>query len=174
MSGEPKTYKEKLEARRANAAASPAPAVASNVAVIGTAKPAANDAGNGDGEKVADIARRQQRVRLNLIFKGGKELSLPYIHLMPVELDGEHITLSYPWYTVTLKGRNLVKLKRRLDLQIHGTIREVDVFADGGEEKPKAYAVYEIKIVMPEAKSKASPAPSSGEPSTRRGGQGNA
>jgi hypothetical protein len=149
MSGEPKSYREKLDARRAAEAAAPAPA-ASNVAVIGTAKPAANDAGNGDGEKVAEIARRKQRLRLNLVFKDGEEMSLPYIHLMPVRLSGEEITLFYPWFKITLTGRNLVKLKRRLDLQIHGTITEVDEFADA--EKPKAYAVYEIKTVMPEAK----------------------
>jgi hypothetical protein len=146
MSVEPKSYREKLESVRSKQA-TPSPASeppADNVTVIGNRQPTANTE-NGNTERAAAVSRRAQRVRLNFIFKNGEEESFPYIHLMPIRFKARDIILVYPWCKITLKGRNMKKLKRRLDLHIHGTIREVDKMADAAEEEATPYAVYEIR-----------------------------
>lgn len=70
---------------------------------------------------------------LDLVFKSGDRLALPYSYLMAIELDvGGNVTLTYPSRRIDIEGRDLVPLHNALLAHLVRRVTEAGSAFDPG------------------------------------------
>lgn len=126
-------------------------------ATDGIAEHEATPPGGENGEEFRGYAASETGVAmLDLVFKSGQRVALPYATLIKAEFDpGKGITLHFAAETVEIGGRRLDDLYRAI---IQHRAREV---IEGDEDKGfdtggKAAAVTAIRRIMPEEEGPAS------------------
>lgn len=122
-----------------------------NLPVESVAGPGASPVASGNSDEVAGSrigsSKRQTPLFLDLRKKDGTHKALSYAYLVAIDYDTKGITLEFTGYRVSLTGRNLDDLFRRLVAEVIGQVREVDVMTDKATGDPKKSVVYSIEWV---------------------------